>query len=214
MSSTSFAPLAFPCTAQCAIPPSDRLALILWLLMAAVPLCGLSGAVVELLGMKHFHQQAASGTVDPMAGWRDFRRALPAVGVESYGHAHTAVQRHHHATVDATVVALDGGLSEGPWGGEGGVSAAAAATHMLALLGLALTLPLLRAPLRRDGGAVSPFAVGVRMKTLLLHGMARSLRSGRRLRVTLRRQRSGSGLCITAAGSVALLERSLQLFSA
>lgn len=72
---------------------------LVWLLLALMPLHGLSAAMVQLLGQRHFHAQANQG----------------------HAHDHTALERHHHAHADATVVALDAQVSD-PVASDGGAA--------------------------------------------------------------------------------------------
>lgn len=115
----------------CADPLRALRRLVAWAMLAGLvvglPLQALSSTLAGLLGPRHAHPiglaQDRSG--DPMAGWKDFRRASdehPAA-VASRGttttatahhHAHEAGLRHHHDQDDADVIDL-----EAPADGEG-----------------------------------------------------------------------------------------------
>ena len=83
--------------------------LIVWCLLLALPLCGLSTRLVELLGSRHMHRAVVVADAG-MEGWQDFRRG----GHHGTGAAHAPVhshgffERHHHDRADDSVVALDG----------------------------------------------------------------------------------------------------------
>lgn len=126
--------------------------LIIWCLLAAVPIYGLSGTIVELLGARHVHatpvlSAVAADTDDVMRGWQDFRRATAGMGhghqhasdgSHEPAHDHSALERHHHDRADASVVALDGGPADAAHADEGG---SATATHLLALSSVVLPAP-------------------------------------------------------------------------
>ncbi|MEO5737659.1 MAG: hypothetical protein ABIQ82_09395 [Variovorax sp.] len=97
--------------------------LLLWCLLLALPLQGLSAATIQLLGTNHTHRGMAA--VAPfMAGWQDFRRSPHWSDSPRPAHSHEWFQRHHHALDDASVVALDAQGGESP--GDVGSSAASA----------------------------------------------------------------------------------------
>ncbi len=89
---------------------------VVWMLAVCLPLQAVSAAVSAMLGARHTHrapvteQVAANDPLDPMAGWRDFRR-MQYGGVDrhalSHAHAHETGARHHHEAGDASVVAQD-----------------------------------------------------------------------------------------------------------
>ncbi|HUD32092.1 MAG TPA: hypothetical protein VMR43_03620 [Variovorax sp.] len=133
-----------------------------WALLAGLavglPLQALSSTLAGLLGSRHAHHAAPSSSPspdrsgDPMAGWKDFRRAgyeHPA-GVETepasasssasmHRQAHEAGLRHRHAPDDAGVVDL-----EAPADGDGaptGSSPAGAAFALAADAGRLEPLP-------------------------------------------------------------------------
>ena len=80
-----------------------------WLLLLALPLHGLSAAMIGLLGQRHFHE----------AVQHDVHHAQ----------AHAALQRHHHGRDDASVVAFDPPSLDGVLADAG---ASGAAPSMLA----------------------------------------------------------------------------------
>lgn len=101
-----------------------------WAVLACLgiglPLQALSSTLAGLLGPRHVHQSAPSQdrSDDPMAGWKDFRRAnyehagvreqLADADADAHAHAHEAGLRHHHAPDAADVVDL-----EAPADGDG-----------------------------------------------------------------------------------------------
>lgn len=95
---------------------------LLWLLLLAMPLHGLSAAMIGLLGQRHFHDAVPAHALG-RALWQ------PGVDVDTrHDHAHGALQRHHHARDVSGVIALD------PWSPEAGidVGSSSAAPSMLA----------------------------------------------------------------------------------
>jgi hypothetical protein len=92
---------------------------VLACLAIGLPLQALSSTLAGLLGPRHVHQDAASQdrSDDPMAGWKDFRRAnYEHAGVReqradadahAHAHAHEAGLRHRHALYDIDVVDLE-----------------------------------------------------------------------------------------------------------
>ena len=105
---------------------------VAWCLLVAIPVFGLSGTMVELLGANHIHRQVASADLGVMSGWIDMRRASGAITVPHvHTHSHTAFARHHHDRDDDTVVALDGGAMQGDGADDGATSGAS--QHVLAL---------------------------------------------------------------------------------
>lgn len=132
----------FPMPALRRLQRSAR-SLVIWCLLAAVPVYGLSGTIVELLGSSHMHValDATARPSDPMAGWQDFRRASPAMDrAEGHGHAHLAdgshaaphahagLERHHHDRADASVVGIDGGPADAAQADDG----SSVSAHLLA----------------------------------------------------------------------------------
>jgi hypothetical protein len=78
---------------------------VLMALLVSLPVYGLSGTLLDLLGSHHRHRQA-DRVAASMDDWQDFRRS-DAVHVEPQPHSHFSWQRHHHDRSDASVVALD-----------------------------------------------------------------------------------------------------------
>jgi hypothetical protein len=84
------------------IHPADRAVAALrrhglaWLLVLALPLHGLSAAMIGLLGQRHYHDAAQAHALG-----RTLHDAAPA-----HLHQH-GIERHHHAHDDASVVPLD-----------------------------------------------------------------------------------------------------------
>lgn len=106
---------------------------VVWCLLVAVPVFGLSSTLVELLGANHVHRQVASAESDAMSGWVDIRRASGVITVRHvHSHSHSAFARHHHDRDDETVVALDGDGVQGESSDDGGASGGAF-SHVLAL---------------------------------------------------------------------------------
>lgn len=99
---------------------------VAWAMLAGLavglPLQALSSTLAGMLGPRHAHQSgpAQERSGDPMAGWKDFRRASyeHAAVAEPDGtahrHAHEAGLRHHHVRDVADLVDL-----EAPADGEG-----------------------------------------------------------------------------------------------
>lgn len=84
--------------------------LLVWCLLAALPIYGFSATVVPLLGPSHSHRPSAS-TADPLDGWVDIRRGMTltaAASARPHVHSHSLFERHHHGPGDETVVPLDG----------------------------------------------------------------------------------------------------------
>lgn len=83
----------------------------MWCLLLALPLCGLSTSLVELLGSRHVHRSVVVAGDAGMQGWHDFRRGGHPSGARAAAHSHPdgLFERHHHDLADASVVALDGG---------------------------------------------------------------------------------------------------------
>ncbi|MGF6529138.1 hypothetical protein [Variovorax sp. PvP013] len=117
---------------------------VLACLAIGLPLQALSSTLAGMLGSRHAHQSAPSQeqSDDPMAGWKDFRRANyehagvrePLAHADAHDHAHKAGLRHHHAPDDADVVDLEA-LTDGD-GAPAGSPYAGAAFVMAANTGL------------------------------------------------------------------------------
>lgn len=109
--------------------PRSARHLVVWCLLVALPVYGLSGALVQMLGAQHVHLRMAAGQ-DSLAGWEDFRRSLPhrVAAATAHAHGHAAFERHHHAPDDASVSALGGTSSD-----DAGSSPAGASALVLAL---------------------------------------------------------------------------------
>ena len=80
-------------------------------LAICLPLQAVSALMAEMLGARHSHTSlsslSSSGAglaLDPMAGWRDFRR-VQHDGAHAHAHAHATGARHHHDHDDQSVVA-------------------------------------------------------------------------------------------------------------
>lgn len=110
--------------------------LVIWCLLLALPVYGFSSTIVQLLGAVHTHSQVAS-SIDPMAGWVDYRRAPHAADFSvshRESHSHSLFERHHHNANDETVLALDGPVTDTATSDVGSSSAGSAAL-VLALAG-------------------------------------------------------------------------------
>ena len=113
-----------------------------WLLFA-LPLLGLSASLSAMLGQMHFHRAVTAVTAvaavvdnaDSMAGWIDFRRALPKATepAPAQPHSHGLFERHHHDGEDDTVVAVDAASHAADASTDGGASTS--------LAGLTLAMP-------------------------------------------------------------------------
>lgn len=79
---------------------------VVWCLLIALPVLGLSSAAVGLLGVSHHHSEAQR-SASAMGAWQDFRRTAHAPPSQLAEHSHASLLRHHHAGGDASVVALD-----------------------------------------------------------------------------------------------------------
>lgn len=120
--------------------------LVLWCVLAALSLSGVTSVVVTLLGSHHTH---TSDDVDEAAGMvlEDFRRLDRGYEALSLARAraHTVLQRHHHDRHDATVHSLDAAAEESV--GDG---AAASAIGVLAMMLCGFALLMVTAPLARS----------------------------------------------------------------
>lgn len=122
------------CRLRRAVPWRSAVLLVIALLL---PVYGMSGALVGLLGVSHVHvphQALSAGNADPMAGWVDLRRRVSNESSIPHTHGHGGQARHHHAVGDATVVALDGAL-ESTQAGDGS-SLSASLLQVLAISGI------------------------------------------------------------------------------
>ncbi len=84
---------------------------IVWLLLLALPVCGIASVAAGLLGTSHVHRTAPVADVADVS-LQDFRRQSDNVVGFAEPHRHSVWQRHHHASVDPTVVALEGDAQE------------------------------------------------------------------------------------------------------
>jgi hypothetical protein len=104
-------------------------------LVVGLPLQALSSTLAGMLGPRHAHptEPAQDRSGDPMAGWKDFRRASDehpvaaaprgtTTAATAHRHAHEAGLRHHHDQDDADVIDL-----EAPADGEGAPAGAVVA---------------------------------------------------------------------------------------
>ena len=101
---------------------------IAWCLLWALPACGLSACLFELLGPRHLHREvvAASAAVTNPHGWRDARRgdtlrdgprAEPSeeahphphvyLRAHALGHGHGRLERHRHDPDDPSVASWE-----------------------------------------------------------------------------------------------------------
>ena len=106
--------------------------LIVWCLLFALPVYGLSSSVVALLGFKHFHTSVASELAAPGV-LADFRRTAQAVNTAPAAQAHTWFARHHHAPTDASATAVDAAADGESLSGESG--SGGSVHQVVALLG-------------------------------------------------------------------------------
>ena len=117
---------------------------VVWCLLVAMPVFAVSSALVQLLGANHFHATVATSSshadARAMQAWDDTTvvattKPTPSVHGHGHAHAHAQLDRHHHDHDDASVVALDGGLT-GDTSDEGGTSEGSS-SHVMALTDLA-----------------------------------------------------------------------------
>lgn len=91
--------------------------LVLFCVLVAVSLYGVTSAVVTLLGSYHTHTSADVGEATGMV-LEDFRRAdrsydtLGPIRPHTHDHSHLSLQRHHHDPNDASVESVDAGADE------------------------------------------------------------------------------------------------------
>ena len=80
--------------------------LVLWLMLAALPVQGVATLLVGLLGASHQHSRVTRVEPTP-PGLQDVRRLAYEVRAAAPAHSHSLWLRHHHSTADDTVIALD-----------------------------------------------------------------------------------------------------------
>ena len=121
--------------------------LVLFCVLMAVALYGVTSTVVSLLGSCHTHTPADAGEAAGMV-LEDFRRVdhgFDTLGLtlpHTHAHAHLLLQRHHHDPNDATVQSVDAG-AEDPLG-DGAVASAIGALAMMVCGLLTVAAPLAR----------------------------------------------------------------------
>lgn len=79
---------------------------VLWLMLLALPVQGVASLLAGWLGASHHHVIVPQGESNSLE-LRDFRRLADAAHAGPARHGHSLWVRHHHATGDPTVVALD-----------------------------------------------------------------------------------------------------------
>jgi hypothetical protein len=92
---------------------------LVWLLLLALPLHGLSAALIGLIGQRHFHDTVSAHAL----GRALWQADADTVDADRHAHQHSALQRHRHERSDAAVIALDPLLPES--GLDAGTSGAA-----------------------------------------------------------------------------------------
>lgn len=108
---------------------------VLFCVLIAVSLVGMTSTVVTLLGNDHTHTRSDISEVHGRA-LEDFRRAdhqydtLGPTRPQAQAHAHLLLQRHHHDRNDATVQSIDAGADDAL--GDGAVTPASCAFAMMA----------------------------------------------------------------------------------
>lgn len=119
---------------------------VLCCLLVALPVVGLAGSIVQVLGVQHSHDRdgPGAGAGDAMSGWQDFRRVVATSDAAHHGHGHAHghddLRRHHHAHDDTGVASLgsDGadsalaGVAGSAAGFAGGLFPPVAARHWCA----------------------------------------------------------------------------------
>ena len=93
-----------PPTARVHAPSRGRVWVVM-VLLVALSAYGLSGTLLDLLGLNHRHERV-DRVAALMDGWHDSRRS-ETVHVEPQPHSHALWQRHHHDRADASVIYLD-----------------------------------------------------------------------------------------------------------
>lgn len=121
--------------------PSARRAtcrLVVWYLLIALPVYGLSATLVQLLGASHVHVRTVQAAAS-LDGWHDFRRAVARTERHAavHLHAHAAFARHRHARDDVSVVALDARAGDHGAAAADASSSDGSATLVFALAGTA-----------------------------------------------------------------------------
>ena len=110
--------------------------LVVWCLLFALSIYGLSSTIVQLVGATHIHRQVVS-SADPMAGWVDPHRGPHSARMtfsHRDAHSHSLFERHHHDANDVTVLALDGTVTESA-ATDSGSSSTGSTVLVLALTG-------------------------------------------------------------------------------
>jgi len=103
-------------------PARPMRTLVLWLMLAALPVQGVATLLVGLLGASHQHSRVTRvEQISP--GLQDVRRFAYDVRAAAPAHSHSLWLRHHHSTADATVTALDD-TAQDPASDGAGTSAA------------------------------------------------------------------------------------------
>lgn len=90
---------------------------MLWGLILAMPICGISGVVAQWLGAQHFHRVFAGVSAVP----------------QEHPHSHFGLLRHHHQHADPSVVVV-------------GIDAEAAASELVPAAASLMPLVTLTAP--------------------------------------------------------------------
>lgn len=122
---------------------------VLFCVLVAVSLYGVTSTVVAMLGSDHTHTMAESNEVYGMV-LEDFRRAdhgyetLGPMRPHTHFHSHLSLQRHHHDANDASVQSIDAGANDAV--GDG---AAASATGALMMMICGCGLLIVATPLAR-----------------------------------------------------------------
>lgn len=83
---------------------------MVWLLLLVLPLHGLSAALIGLLGQRHFHAAVPTHALGRVL-WQG-QIEDPRPDTTAHAHAHAALERHHHARDDASVIALDPAVAD------------------------------------------------------------------------------------------------------
>jgi hypothetical protein len=110
---------------------------VLCCLLVALPIYGLSGTLVQLLGPMHFHVAPASAPVTLAVDLTLDTAAtshLTPDQLHELSHRQEAFTRHFHAAADASVVVLDAAGEAGAL--DGGASASGSACLVLAIADL------------------------------------------------------------------------------
>ncbi|MEJ7688832.1 MAG: hypothetical protein WKG52_18675 [Variovorax sp.] len=127
-------------------------------LLGSLPLQTISSVIAGVLGPRHLHQTAEleKTPADPMAGWKDFRRAkydtpgaTASVG-HSHAHLHELALRHHHEHGDGSFVNLEASVD-----GDGAPADLAQASASFVFVAARGTAPLPQ-PLEAFGAVWRP----------------------------------------------------------